>query len=158
RFQIHEIGEPRRFVGQNIQRDRERNLIYTSQSDYIDKCLLRFGLANCRGLDHLEKYLPIENNRYSPKKPIQEMLGCLQYLACKTRPDIVCITNRLSQEISEPTHHLRVSVVNVWRYLKKTRSLALTLGEVDPGTDDLVISVDASFAMEKGSRSRSGLV
>src|SRR5699024_3166037 len=56
RFQIHEIGEPRRFVGQNIQRDRERNLIYTSQSDYIDKCLLRFGLANCRGLDHLEKY------------------------------------------------------------------------------------------------------
>src|SRR5699024_6594482 len=79
-----------------------------------------------------------------------------QYLACKTRPDIVCIVNRLSQEVVRPTQCLLNAVKNVWRYLKHTKDYVMQLGKFED--EVLVVSVDASFGQESRSRSRSGCV
>src|SRR5699024_9842663 len=122
------------------------------QTDYIDRCLARFDLTNCREKDQLEKFVPTEGGKKASLQLVQEMLGCLQYLACKSRPDIVCITNRLSQEVTRPNQHLQSCIVNVWRYLKSTKRFSLALGDIDK-EGDLIISVDASFGKERDRKS-----
>ena len=113
-------------------------------------------MSKCKPMERIEKYAPAANSKSVNKRIIQEMLGSLQYLACKTRPDIVCIVNRLSQEVEKPTQNLLNAVKNVWRYLKHTRDLAVEIGQINEET--LVVSVDASFGNETRSRSRSGCV
>src|SRR5699024_2461212 len=73
KFKVHEIGEPKRFVCHNLERDRSKKAMYIDQRDYIGKCLLRFNLQSCRDMDRLEKFEPVESSKKSPKRFIQEM-------------------------------------------------------------------------------------
>ena len=130
RFDVHEMGEPKRFLGINIKRNREEKKIFIDQTDYIESALDRFGLANSREMNKLQKYDPIRENKEIDSQIIQQMLGVLQYLACKTRPDISYIVNRLSQEIQRPTEHLLNCVKGIFKYLKYTRRHQLILGVV----------------------------
>ena len=155
KFNIHEMGEPKRFLGLNIHRDRKKKVIYVEQKDYIDAALDRFGLANSHGMDKLHRYLPMESEPVDPNI-LEQMLGVLQYLACRTRPDIAYIVNRLSQDVPKANQHLLKSARNVFKYLKATRDTALILGDLDK--HPLVLSVDASFNQETKSRSRSGCI
>src|SRR5699024_4211658 len=117
KFTIHEIGQPKRFIGMNLARDRNSKVIYVDQSDYIDSILERFEMKNCRPAHRLERYVSLNSNRIN-EKPIEQIIGSLQYLACKTRPDIAYITNRLAQEVKQPSEHLFSAAKHVLRYLK----------------------------------------
>ena len=156
KFPIHEMGQPKRFLNINITRDRSKRIIYLDQTEYIDTMLDRFHLKDVKPSDRLQPFVAVENSKSIDQKEIEQKLGALQYLACRTRPDIMYIVNRLAQETSNATEHVRNAVTNVFRYLKATRTQALVLGSVTDRPYE--VYVDASHGQETKSRSRSGML
>ena len=126
------------------------------QIDYIDAMLDRFKLKDVHPEYKLYKFESISESPRIEKNEMEQKLGVLQYLSCRTRPDLAYIVGRLTQEIPNSTIHLRKAVNNVFRYIKGTRNLALTLGDMNK--EPYVIFVDASHGQETKSRSRSGSI
>jgi len=85
----------------------------------------------------------------------QELVGCLDYLATATRPDIAFAVGRLSRFVSAPTvAHLAAGKV-VLRYLSGTKTTGLCYQR----EGDLMGYSDADFAADKDTRrSTSGNV
>lgn len=79
--------------------------ILLTQTAYADKVLHQYRMENC----HSESF-PMEPQKkptgYSDKQnkkikfPFREALGSLQYLACKTRPDLSFSVNYLSTKMA----------------------------------------------------------
>ena len=55
----------------------------------------------------------------------QSMVGSLLYIAMGTRPDIAQVVGAVSKFCSNPTEAHKTAVKRIFRYLKKTRNLAL---------------------------------
>lgn len=77
------------------------SLTTLSQSDYATKVLEKYGFDGCAGawipMEPMGKSVP----ETSPKRkfPYREILGSLQYLACKTRPDLAFSVNYCSRYV-----------------------------------------------------------
>jgi hypothetical protein len=72
------------------------------------------------------------------------MVGCLQWVAGCTRPDISFAASYLARHVARPNEHLLQMALSVIAYLSSTRTVGLTLG----GTKrtPLTAWVDSDFA------------
>jgi len=96
----------------------------------------------------------------------------LSYLAQRTRSDIACEVNVLSQHQVQPYHGHFLALIRICKYLVHTRTLGLAYKKnktkVIRGDDGkyflnraehkLVIYADASWAEEPGRKSRTGII
>lgn len=171
-FELTDLGEPREFLGINIERDYTNRILRLSQSLYIDKILQRF---STNGL--YPKRTPMITNQVKNKlrkqreqnydqmiltktltkinAPYREAVGSLLYLANATRPDISFAVNVLSRHQVNPTEDDWKMVQRVFCYLMKTRDLKLVFRGL---LDDLQAYSDASFSDCKGSKTTCGFV
>lgn len=85
------------------------------------------------------------------------MIGCLQFLCHRTRPDISTAVGILSQFSSKPTASTVRCVKRIFGYLKSTRNYGLKF-DIKTKTDEILkFFSDADFAGNKLNRkSRSG--
>ena len=67
------------------------------------------------------------NNNYL----VRSIIGTLQYLAHKARPDIMSTVQFLSTKTNRPTLNLLNACKNVIRYLMGTLNYSLKLGPID---------------------------
>lgn len=142
RFEIVDSGDIKWMLGIELIRDRTLRTVSLSQSTYVDQILERYGFADIKPLA-----LPVDPNVILSKdqcpttppeiasmrdKPYREALGALMYISVASRPDITYAVAQLAKfgENPGPTHW--TALKRVYAYLKKTRSLRLTLG----GSDD----------------------
>ena len=65
-FEMSDIGEPKNYLGLEIERDKEAKVLKVSQQKYIDKILKRFGYENC----HPQR-TPMTINQVSNKEKIE---------------------------------------------------------------------------------------
>jgi hypothetical protein len=81
------------------------------------------------------------------------------YLAISTRPDITFAVNKLAQFTSNPKPEHWTAAKRVFRYLKGTRTHALTYGgDAVELTEDLHVFCDADWASSFDRKSTSGYV
>ncbi|KNZ53200.1 hypothetical protein VP01_3309g1 [Puccinia sorghi] len=140
--------------------------IKLSQPALIKKGLELLGLTDCRPVktpltpavqlhtatdeDHMA-FVKLKIN-------YQSFTGMLNYLACRTRPDLAAAVSILSQFNQQPgLSHWR-EVLHCWKYLRGTSDLALLLKPTPEGiADRLNFFTDATWAEDQETRvSRSG--
>ena len=150
RFKARELGRPSYFLGLHLVHDDKDGTLHMHQEQYVKTVLERFGMT-----DAMSVRLPIGVGAQLERtgEPLtgedptlyQELVGCLNYLATATRPDIASANGRLSRFVSAPmVAHLAAAKV-VLRYLAGTKAKGL-LYQQDGA---LVGYSDADFAADK---------
>jgi len=173
KFEINIIGEPSILLGMKINRDEEKKTISLSQTHYIDSLLEHFGLANANMVStpmDPNVNLDEEEDEGKGEKEGKDMdergpetyattIGSLMYAALTTHPDITYAVQRLAQFTKNPRPKHWTAVKRIFRYLKGTRTHALTYGGSNQTwTTELTIFCDADWASNADRKSTSGYV
>jgi hypothetical protein len=133
------------FLGIEIIRDREKRLLWLSQSDYLDKIA---NLADRTDGRHdtpmrREELWPYnERASLSSIRRYQRKIGSILYAAVITRPDVAFAASRLARFNANPGPEHHAAADQVLLYLGNTKTLALQFG----GDDLFTVASDASFA------------
>ncbi len=156
KLELKEILKVERFCGVEISFGDGKFLL--SQTLLIDELVRAYGLTE--GREYAESPLP-EWGDYTEGEvdlnlPIKNLIGSLQFIASRTRPDIAASLNYLSRQTSKPTQRLFNACKYLLRYVKKTRDLKLILGR--QSQEGLVIFTDASHAPLPDRKSITGVV
>jgi hypothetical protein len=134
RFDIKIIGEPLLLLGMTVLRNILNGMITLSQSHYIEKILMRFGLHDANPvLTPLNSNIKLDDEKQQDEAqsdgrgsgPYTMAIGSLLYIGMGTWPDISFAVQTLAQY----THDLKPihwsAVKHIFRCLKGTQSHAL---------------------------------
>jgi len=138
------------FLGMEVIRDREKRLIWLSQSEYFKKIANLASTKTTLDLDDGPdtpmtgiELLPHEDVTEIPLvRLFQRKTGSMLYGGCITRPDVAFASSRLSRFNNNPGPKHHRAADRVLRYLGRTHAFALQLG----GGNDFETYSDASFA------------
>src|SRR6266536_1072920 len=152
-FELSGGGPLQWFLGIEIIRDREKKLIWLSQSSYIDK-IANLAVSKQPDATPMSKddLLPYNDVALSSQINLyQRKVGSLMYAAVITRPDIAFAVSRLARFLTNPGPLHQTAADRTLLYLKRHRDLGLQLG----GGDEYVVASDASFADNSADRKSS---
>jgi hypothetical protein len=140
---------PHTYVGLNIKRDRERRTISVNQASYITRVLDRFGMTWSKTATtpadpthRLSRNMPEEDGE--KRFPYREALGCLNYIAVMSRPDIAFAVNSVAKFCEDPQPAHWNAVKRILRYLKATADVGPCYG--GSSDDQPVAFSDSDYA------------
>ena len=168
-FKMTDLGEPKKFLGIKIERNREKGELTISQQQYIESMLKRFKMDECnpqstptvtrqvakRDQNKLEASKILKSTGMEKNVPYREAIGSLLYLAGATKPDIAFAVNYLARYQQNPTEEDWMDVKRTLRYLRGTAEIKLTY---KGKSEDMDTMTDASFRDCSNSTSTSGYV
>lgn len=159
KFDIKVLGKTSRLLG--VTFEQNASTLTLNQEDYISKIFDKFNQRHHIPLVNLPMVPGLSLSRdQSPKTenevkemanvPYRSLIGCLSFIASRTRPDITFSVNLLSQFQSNPGKIHWDCLIKVLGYTYATRSLKLNLSNFN----DNIISLfsDADFASSKDDR------
>jgi len=97
-FSIKILGQTKRCLDLNIEKNKSMNLIAINQKDYILELLNKFSLSKAK--DVVTPMTIDSKFDFNDKKidvSFQQLIDALMYLAVNTEPDIAFATSFLSQ-------------------------------------------------------------
>ena len=155
-----------RFVGIDIIRDRPQQMVYISQTHYIQTVAERFNMTTCTPLavpaDPCCRLSPEMSPQSREEEdemktvPYREAAGSLMHIMVMTRPDIAYAVGQVAQYAQRPGKQHWRAVKRIIAYLIKTHNLGLSFGR---SNDPLIGYCDADYAGDLQSRrSTSGFV
>jgi hypothetical protein len=146
-------GEATSFLGMSIERDRRARTIKLGLEMFTRRLVESYGLAGCvpagTPLPCGAAYVA-EGTPMATPSDYQKVVGCYNYLACYTRPDLAQAVRTLSKFMACPTTEHMEAALGVGRYLAGTAHLKLTLGGTGP--IQLVGYCDADWAADREAR------
>ena len=150
KWTITDLGEISTILGMKVTRDRTHRKLWLSQPAYIDKVAERFPTNKRLRVTPLPTTLdPMDDVLMEGRTPYQEVVGCLQWIAGCTRPDISYAASYLARYMVAPlTHHWELAM-KVVSYLICTSTVGIELGGNPTG---LEIWVDSSWGDCKDTR------
>ena len=155
---VKDLGTVKRFCGIDIK--MVNGCFHLSQEKMIDQLLEQYQLENCRetNLTPLAEFkaFPIDDLKLTNKLPIRNLIGSLQYLSCRTRPDITASVNFISRFMNSPSHELWNAAKNILRYLKFSKQRPLVLGHLTENTID--VYTDSNHGDTQDRKSTSGVL
>ena len=139
-FKVSSMGGFDVYLGIKIERDFERQLIYISQTAYIEQMGLKFQVA----ADSITR-TPLEQNFYVEVEeelaamtdadktfvatfPYRQIVGCLLFVTVCTRFDISYAISYLSRYLNNPVPSLCRAAKRVIKYLMNTKDQRLKIG------------------------------
>ena len=125
-LQIKNLGEIKQFLGWNIVRKDKYFEIH--QHAYIESLISKYNLEESKTYSSPMNLFELPDEAVDPSLPVRELIGSLQYLAHKSRPDITRTVQFLATKMHQPTASLFRACKNVVRYLKGTLNYTLKLG------------------------------
>ena len=153
-WQISDTGDTHFCVGIALSRDRARRTVSLSQTALIDCIISQFGLSDAHHvsipmdpglcLSCLTSNATSKEQHRLTRMPYRSLVGSLMYLALGTRPDIAYAVQQLCRYLDCYRAIHWEATKRVVRYLKGTRTLALTLG--GEHTARLLGHTDTDFA------------
>ena len=152
RFRLKDLGEVSFYLGMQVIRDRENRAIYINQTAYINKVLKDLGMEDCRPvktpMDEGVQLHQAEDG-YKATAEDQEgyrkIIGCLQWLATMTRPDISYAVSRCARYSNNPSPIHDKALKRIIRYLTGTRHLGLHYGPKENDSGTLIGYTDSSW-------------
>jgi len=159
RFDVRDLDSPTKYLGINIDRDKDTQAIKISQPLYIAKMIEKFDMSSAKPA---KSPLPVSTvytselgTRLMPNDHAlyREIVGSIQYLAVCTRPDIQFAINLCARYVSNPYSAHMNAVKQILRYLKGTSTQGITYFGNCKNQDDLLTGYcDASFAADPDTR------
>ena len=165
-FDMKDLGEASHILGMRIVRNRDKKVLFLSQSSYIDKVLKRFNMEKGKTLSApLAPHVKLSLNdcpksdaekAEMAKVPYSSAVGSIMYAMICTRPDIAYAVGVVSRYMSNPGKKHWEAVKGIMRYLNGTRDVCICFGSKGTCVEGYT---DADYAgdMDK-RRSTSGYV
>ena len=154
-----------RFLGLDINRDREKRQLHLSQPDFISKILERFNMQTChpkgtpaaRRSNLMQPADLVADHQNTSPVPYREAIGSLIYVMTMTRPDIAFSVSQASQFCENPGKGHWNGVKRILAYLAGTSHFGLLF---DGNKEEKLIGYsDSDFAGNVDNRrSVSGLL
>lgn len=159
KFEVSHEADPSLYVGIKVEQSPEE--IKLSQENFLTECLKRFGWEGMKPISTPEATIALQPREEKEEKVevhlYQQAVGCLNYLACGTRPDIAHATQAVAKYMKDPGVSHMKAVKRIFRYLAGTKTMGLHYKK--GGDNVLVAYADADFAGDMPSRkSTSGIV
>ena len=181
RLQIVDQGPIEWALKTRIYRDRERGLLKISQESYTLEVLTRFGMLGCKGAEtpFMAKLDLPDPDRVTDtmvqgaaKYPILELIGCLQWLAEISRPDIRAALHKAQVRQHRPNERLWEHLKRILRYLKAYPHLGMVYRKPESENQTPVLEafksavctraldqfVDIAFAPELGTNKGRSII
>ena len=157
-------------MGLELTRNRGEKKLWINQQAFIEKILFRFNMSNCN-----PKLTPADPHVRLPKEmepetrvtrqeakklPYQQAVGCLNYVAHTSRPDIAFAVNQLSRYCNNFVLEHWQTAKHCIAYLKGTVSHDLCYGGDGVNVSSALIGYsDSDYAGDLDqSRSTTGYV
>ncbi|UYV78672.1 hypothetical protein LAZ67_16002340 [Cordylochernes scorpioides] len=151
-FEIKNLGYPTQFIGIEISRNREGELLL-SQKNKIQELVERYNLQEAKPtFTPMESGYPgISDEKLLPNNvQYQQLIGSLLYLSVVSRPDIAAPVCILSSRNQNPRNCDWNAAKRIVRYLKTTKELELRISNQKPPT--LEAYSDATWANDNTDR------
>ncbi|UYV68769.1 hypothetical protein LAZ67_6000770 [Cordylochernes scorpioides] len=151
-FEIKNLGDPTQFIGIEISRNREGELLL-SQKNKIQELVERYNLQEAKPtFTPMESGYPgISDVKLLPNNvQYQQLIGSLLYLSVVSRPDIAAPVCILSSRNQNPRNCDWNAAKRIVRYLKTTKELELRISNQKPPT--LEAYSDATWASDNTDR------
>lgn len=165
KFDLKVLGKTRKLLGVEFEEDHDK--LYIHQTDYIAKVYKTYekydipmaSLPIAQGVVLSKLQCPTNSEEVAEmaELPYRNIIGCLAYIADRTRPDISYTVNILSQFQSNPGMPHWKALLKLLGYVNCTRNKKLELSRID----ELNINCysDASFASNRDDRtSMTGII
>jgi hypothetical protein len=157
-FKMEDLGEISYIIG--IRVDRNNLKLELSQEAFIDSLLDKFNMTQSKPITtplpiNIPSNTPDSQQPFKDINLYQQLIGSLNYLSTKTRPDITFSVSVLSRKLQQPTVQYFNLAKRVLRYLKGTKHLRLTYTKE---SNSIVGYSDASYAEDEGRKSTTGYV
>ena len=162
KFDIKELGKTKMLLG--IEFEEIQNNLFIHQTQYIKKVCDKFSkykypissLPIAKGIVLSKTDCPATDSELKQMKaiPYRNLLGCISFLAGRTRPDISYTVNVLSQFQENPGMKHWDTLLKLLGYLDKTKNFKLNLSNVQ--TIDLKCFSDSDFAANRDDRVSMG--
>lgn len=124
-FNAKYLGEIKTFLGSDIE--MREGKIKISQEKLIDKIINKFNMKDSKPFKTpMEVGYQVNKKDVIINAPYRELIGCLNYLAGISRPDISFATSFLGRFLDKPTVSVWKAAKRVLKYIKNTKSLCLT--------------------------------
>ncbi|PKU72953.1 Retrovirus-related Pol polyprotein from transposon TNT 1-94 [Dendrobium catenatum] len=127
-FALKNLGEISLFLG--IQVSKTSQGYFLSQTHYASKLLQDAGFTDCKSsptpITPNSKEQLTNNQPFTDPSLYRRLAGSLQYLTI-TRPDIAFATNRVCQQMQQPSVQDFQALQRILRYIKGTLSYGLPL-------------------------------
>lgn len=160
-FEMTDMGRASSFLGMQIEQNVEKGTIIVSQSQYLKRVLQKFGMQDCKPKSTpMEKGLHLElgDSNNCSNHPYRELIGCLTYAHCTTRPDLCAATGYFSrfQSCFNANHFNHAK--RILNYIQATIDLKMIFKR-DEKAKVVVGYSDSDWAGDKNdSKSTSGYV
>jgi len=156
-FKIKENGPVSFAMGMEFS--RSGNDYYLTQTKYADQILRHFGYENSKSSPSPMSNTTIVNTKRNQLMdyPLNEIVGCLLWLAKSTRPDLAFSTSFLAQHVQNPTPEVYTLAGRVLRYLKGTTTFGLRM-KSQTLSAPLELYADADWASDVSRKSHTGVI
>jgi hypothetical protein len=123
-FEMKDLGKLSLTIGLQIEHNKEG--IWVHQTNYTNKLIMKYNMDKCnavktpmevRGERELY-YAATSDDKLEEVRPYQKVIGELQWLALKTRPDISYSVATLARHSAKPTSRHWAGVKRLLAYLK----------------------------------------
>ena len=159
KFTIHDLGKLHFFL--SVRFEHTQDTIFVSQTTYISTIIEKFGMSESKPV-----HTPITKGSRGitplpPNYPIRELIGCLNYLAHTSRPDLLFAVSNLSRYMANPTTQDWINAKRILRYLKgtaeygysisKSKAVLSALCDSDYGGDEITSRSTSSVLIKAGT-------
>jgi hypothetical protein len=162
RFDGHEVS-PDTFLGLQIDYDCAKGTLKMHQNNYIEELLRTYQMEACNPTAtpmEPHTHLLAKDRPATPDLPrrvrYQELVGCFQYLAQWTRPELGFVCSQLAKHLSNPGEVHWTAAVRVLRYLRGTSYKGITYTRSTSNGNVMEGFVDADWASDADSRRSIG--
>ena len=99
-------------MGIEITRNRQEKKLCINQQGYITRILNRFGMEECKPvtspMENATQLIELNEEKNEEKRfPYREAVGCLNYIATISRPDISYAVNTLARFLNNPQDYFK---------------------------------------------------
>jgi hypothetical protein len=143
---------PTLHLGIKITRDRQNRTIHLSQEHYLKNVLDRFDMTHCNTTSTpfptSIELSPGTNEEVEDAAhlPYQQAIGCLNWAAVHTRPDIQYAVSTLARYSSKYTYRHWQVVKHLLRYIQGTLDRGIIFKKHDAPSTELRAYADADYA------------
>jgi hypothetical protein len=162
-FDMKDLGPCTYFLGIRVSRslfgpnngpgNSNSSRITLCQDAYIHKVLDQFGMADSRPVStpldpgSTDTLVPFGGEALNGDITLyQSLIGCINYLATQTRPDVAYAASVLSRFLVNPSPAHIKAAKRVLQYLKGTVDFSITYSSAEPPTLNLRLFSDADYA------------
>ncbi|KAJ5138864.1 uncharacterized protein N7515_003712 [Penicillium bovifimosum] len=160
-YDMKDLGEPKQYLNCALDRDYENRTITMTQTAYVQKVLRTANVSGWKDTPLPAAWRETQADATSVLDDdafdqYQSIVGMLNWLAVKTRPDIRFAVTRLQHRLAKPTFSDYETMLHVVKYLCRRPDIGTVLGR----TDELrfYAHTDASHADWEDSKSTEGCI